>query len=302
VQHGYPLSDILNGKKVIKGNEDLLMPGWLPTAIVANILTEKTDRGGKEIKKQDLIMVEDKKDSVILHLPRIVNDPKWNPDVPPIEIIDGQHRLWSFNSDEKIASDFELPVVAFINLDIIAFINLDITWQAYLFYTINVKPKKINRSLAYDLYPLLRVQEWLEKAPDTAHIYKETRAQEIVEILWSHKDSPWRNKINLIGDTRKSIDPGREVPNITQAAYIRNLIASFIGTSVTKGLGGLFGAKLPDNYNLPLSWNRTQQASFIIFIWQKMYEVISQSKENWVIQLRKSPKGKQDNFSKRQAR
>lgn len=282
VQHGYPLSDILKGKKTIKGHEDLLMPGWLPTAIVANILTEKTERGGKQIKKTDLITIQDKSDSAILTLPKSINDPKWNPDVPPIEIIDGQHRLWSFDPDDKIASNFELPVVAFE--------NLDITWQAYLFYTINVKPKKINRSLAYDLYPLLRVQEWLEKAPDTAHVYKETRAQEIVEILWSYKDSPWKNKINLIGDTRKSIAPDKQVPNITQAAYIRNLIASFIKTSVTKGLGGLFGAKLLDEYKLPLSWNRVQQASFIIFVWQKMYDAIKQSKESWAVQLRKNNK------------
>src|SRR5438105_14295104 len=52
VHHGYPLSEMLSGKKTVKGNEDLLMPGWLPTAIVANILTEKTSRSGKQIKKE----------------------------------------------------------------------------------------------------------------------------------------------------------------------------------------------------------------------------------------------------------
>jgi DGQHR domain-containing protein len=288
VQHGYPLSDILKGRKTVKGNEDLLMPGWLPTAIVANILTVNSKRGGKEISKSDLITVEDKNEIVLLNLPKSISDPKWNPDVPPIEIIDGQHRLWSFNSEDKIANDFQLPVVAFI--------NLDITWQAYLFYTINVKPKKINRSLAYDLYPLLRVQEWLEKAPDTAYVYKETRAQEIVEILWSFEGSPWKDKINLIGDTRKSVAPGRQVPNITQAAYIRNLIASFIKTSVTKGLGGLFGAKLLDDYKLPLSWNRTQQAAFVIFIWQKMYQSIKNSKEKWAMDLRRTASEHQTNL------
>lgn len=280
VNYGYPLSDIISGKKSLKGNEDLQMPGWLPTAIVANIISEKTKRGGKEIKKEDVIKINEKDGLVHLVLPKGIADSKWNPDVPPLEIIDGQHRLWSFNPDDKIANEFELPVVAFI--------DLDITWQAYLFYTINVKPKKINRSLAYDLYPLLRVQEWLEKSPDTANIYKETRAQEIVEILWSYKSSPWKDRINLLGDTKKTIEPGREVPNITQAAFIRNLIASFIKTTTTKGLGGLFGAKLLDEYKTPLGWNRTQQASFIIFIWQEMYKVIENTKQDWANQLRKN--------------
>ena len=91
----------------------------------------------------------------------------------------------------------------------VAFHSLDISWQAYLFYTINIKPKKINRSLAFDLYPLLRTEDWLETAEGAA-IYRETRAQEITEILWSHPASPWRAKINMLGDTG--------VKYVTQAA------------------------------------------------------------------------------------
>lgn len=278
VQYGYPLSDILTEKKALKDHYDLQMPGWLPTAIVANILTEKNTRAGKEIAKDDLITISDKKDIIQLLLPKGVNNVKWDPVVPPIEIIDGQHRLWSFNTNDAVSNDFDLPVVAFI--------NLDITWQAYLFYTINVKPKKINRSLAYDLYPLLRVQQWLEKAPETAHVYRETRAQEIVEVLWDYKKSPWRERINLLGDTKKTIGEGKQVPNITQAAYIRNLIASFIKTSTTKGLGGLFGAKLLDEANQPLGWNRMQQAAFIIYIWQNLYTSVASCKLPWAVSLR----------------
>ena len=278
VKYGYPLSDMIKDDKKLETFSDLQMPGWLPTVIVANILLADTLRGNKKIKSEDVISINDAQNIVSLTLPAKINEPKWNPDVPPIEIIDGQHRLWSFDPDNKIANEFELPVVAFV--------NLDITWQAYLFYTINVKPKKINRSLAYDLYPLLRVQEWLEKSPDTAQIYKETRAQEIVEVLWSYSNSPWKDRINLLGDTRKTIQQGKDVPNITQAAFIRNLIASFIKTAATKGLGGLFGAKLQDEYKSPLSWNRTQQASFIIFIWQKMYETVAKSTLEWAKSLR----------------
>lgn len=290
VEYGYPLSDLVRRNKIPEGMEDLQMPGWLPTAIVANIITTKTVRGSETINQEDTIKVSESGNFVTLTLPSKINDPKWNPTVPPIEIIDGQHRLWAFQQNTNIANEFELPVVAFL--------DLDITWQAYLFYTINVKPKKINRSLAYDLYPLLRIQEWLERSPETAHVYKETRAQEIVEVLWSYKKSPWKERINMLGDTQKTIEIGKDVPNITQAAYIRNLIASFIKTTVSKGLGGLYGAKLLDDYNTPLGWNRTQQVSFIIFIWQKMYSSIEAAKLPWATSLRKSTKPMQSSLHK----
>jgi hypothetical protein len=47
---------------------------------------------------------------------------------------------------------------------LVAFHGLDLSWQAYLFWTINIKPKRINPSLAFDLYPLLRSENWLDKA------------------------------------------------------------------------------------------------------------------------------------------
>ena len=59
--------------------------------------------------------------------------------------------------------------------------GLDRSWQAYLFYIINIRPKKINPSLAYDLYPLLRTEEWLTKFEGHV-IYRETRAQELVDL------------------------------------------------------------------------------------------------------------------------
>lgn len=289
VKLGYPLSDYAKNDKKIDALKDLKMPGWLPTAIVANIITKGEKRGKDTVKDEDVINLIESGGIVNLHLPNAVNNNNWNPDVPPLEIIDGQHRLWAFSPDDPISDEFEFPVVAFY--------NLDITWQAYLFYTINVKPKKINRSLAYDLYPLLRIQEWLEKAPETALVYKEIRAQEIVEVLWSFNQSPWKNKINMLGDTAKTIGEGKEVPNITQAAFIRNLIATFIKTTTIKGLGGLFGAKLADQYNSPLNWNRTQQSSFIIFIWREMYNATSDTKELWAETLRTSNVNIADEFN-----
>src|ERR1700722_3363273 len=137
--------------------------------------------------------------------------------LPPFEVIDGQHRLWAFEGASKL-ENFELPVVAFV--------GLDISWQAYLFYTINIKPKKINTSLAFDLYPLLRTEDSLERFEGTA-IYRETRAQEITEALWSYPKSPWHRRIDMLGEG------GRK--HVTQAAWVRSLTATFVKSFEGRG-------------------------------------------------------------------
>jgi hypothetical protein len=281
---GFPWSDLPESKRKSEEFSDLKMPGWLPTAIIANILAPNTSRGGQKIKDPDTIKIQDLKSEVRIILPPNVENKNWIPDVPPMEIIDGQHRLWAFLKDEKLNGEFELPVVAFY--------DLDISWQAYLFYTINIKPKKINASLAFDLYPILRVQDWLERSPDGAFVYKETRAQELVEILWSFETSPWKDRINMLGE-RFEKGAGKVLPTITQAAFIRNLIASVIKTSTSRQLGGLFGAPLKDGELL--FWNRTQQAAFLLFVWELMAKSVKDYKGEWARTLRNyynSPEGK----------
>lgn len=272
---GFPWSDLSEGKRKSDEFSDLKMPGWLPTAIIANIIAPDTMRGGVKIDPKDLITIQDTDAGIKLELPEQSSAKDWVPEVPPIEIIDGQHRLWAFEKDEKLNGDFELPVVAFF--------DLDVSWQAYLFYTINIKPKKINASLAFDLYPILRVQDWLERSPDGAFVYKETRAQELVEVLWAFDESPWKERISMLGE-RFEKGSGKVLPTITQSAYIRNLIATFIKTSTTKGLGGLYGANLKDG-NL-LFWNRTQQAAFLIFVWDIMQVAVENCQDKWAVAIR----------------
>ena len=273
---GFPWSDLSQAKRNSNEFSDLKMPGWLPTAIIANILAPRTLRGGERIKDQDVISISEGKTGIKINLPKGAYDKRWIPSVPPIEIIDGQHRLWAFQKDEELEGEFEVPVVAFY--------DLDVSWQAYLFYTINIKPKKINASLAFDLYPILRVQDWLERSPDGAFVYKETRAQELVEVLWSYPDSPWKDRINMLGE---KFDKSSQtvMPTITQAAFIRNLIASFIKTSVTRNLGGLYGAQLQTGELL--YWNRTQQAAFLIFVWETMQKEVQGYKGGWANSIRK---------------
>jgi hypothetical protein len=182
-------------------------------------------------------------------------------------VIDGQHRLWAFEDGD---AEFELPVVAFN--------GLDISWQAYLFWTINIKPKRINPSLAFDLYPLLRAEEWLDRAEGHA-VYRETRSQELTEALWSHKDSPWYDRINMLGE--------KSNPWVSQSAWIRSLTATVVRpwAGGASRIGGLFGSRMQEGQEV-LGWSRAQQAAFLIFAWQQLRQAIRDTNAPWAKDLR----------------
>ena len=187
----------------------------------------------------------------------------------PLEIIDGQHRLWAF---DDVHLEYELPVVAFV--------GLDLSWQAYLFYIINIKPKKINASLAYDLYPLLRTERWLEKFEGHA-IYRETRSQELVDKLWSHPQSPWHHRINMLGTS------GSKGLMVTQSSWVRSLMASFVKSWEGRRIriGGVFGAKV-GNHNIVLPWSFAEQAALLIYLGQHFQQAVGKSDESWSRSLR----------------
>lgn len=211
-----------------------------------------------------------------LQYPMGYKNADWAPKtVFPLEVIDGQHRLWAFE-DFDPGDDYELPVVAFI--------DLDRSWQAYLFWSVNITPRKINRSLAFDLYPLLRREDWLDQFAGHS-IYRETRCQELVEALWSSEISPWHNRINMLGE--KKADRERQVPMVTQAAWIRSLMATFVKQWEGTGpkMGGLFGASKNQN-DLFLSWNRPMQAAVLLYAGSALQEAIKHTKANWAISLR----------------
>ena len=168
--------------------------------------------------------------------------------------------------------DFELPVVAFV--------GLDLSWQAYLFYTVNIKPKKINASLAFDLYPLLRTEQWLEKFEGHS-IYRETRAQEIVDRLWSMEESPWHQRINMLGSR------GTKGLMATQSAWVRSIMASFVKSWEGPGvrIGGLFGTRV-GAHNTVLPWNLDEQAAFLIFVGSAVQYAVTESDHEWACALR----------------
>src|SRR6266404_6215927 len=249
VLFGFPWCEMGAAKRSLPGADDLRKPGWLPTAILVNILPPKAERNGVKIPDEDLIKVEENGSTATLTLPEGFEDEKWQPkQVFPLEVIDGQHRLWAFEDFEP-GDDFELPVVAFY--------GLDRGWQAYLFWSVKTTPKKINRSLAFDLYPLLRQQTWLDQFEGHS-IYGETRCQELVVALWSHPDSPWYQRINMLGETKSQRE--YKGPTVTQAAWVRSLMASFVKQWEGAGtrIGGLFGAP-PMGHGSVLPWNRAMQ-------------------------------------------
>jgi len=276
VQYGFPWCEMTSAQRNQPDANDLRKPGWLPSAILVNILQPKDKRNGAEIPSRDLIKVEENGSTAMLQLPQGFNGSKWEPsEVYPLEVIDGQHRLWAFEDFDK-DEEFELPVVAFC--------GLDRGWQAYLFWSVNITPKKINRSLAFDLYPLLRQQSWLEKF--TGHkTYRETRCQELVEALWSHGDSPWHQRINMLGETKENRE--YKGPSATQAAWIRSLMQTMVKAWEGTGTrtGGLFGAS-GSVHDPILPWSRAMQAAFLIYVGNSLKRAIKKSHAEWAQNLR----------------
>jgi len=273
VQGGYPWSTISSSQRENDVYKNLQMPGWLPTNILANILASGSERKQKTIDESAVIKINELDDHFAeIILPEEIWSDRWAPSVSPVEIIDGQHRIKAFDTIRDIQGDFEFPVIAFD--------NLDFTWQAYLFYTINIKPKRINTSLAYDLMPLLRIQDWLEQDLNGPEIYRKVRAQELTELLWSCSISPWHNRINMLGDTGEN-----KGGPVSQNAFINSLTSTFVKKWDGK-LGGLFGAEIREGSQEVIQWDKETQAAFLILIWQSINREIAQSKAEWVIDLK----------------
>lgn len=253
VRSGYPMST-LRGNRLVHADDALRKPGWLASSIIVNILPSGEQKDGRRLHADDAIRVvadsDDPAGSYLIHYPTSWRE-DWEPLVrAPMQVIDGQHRLWAFSGHEDY-ENFELPVVAFV--------DLDLAWQAYLFWTVNIKPKRISPSLAYDLYPLLREQEWLDAGEGLA-VYRETRAQEIVEGLYSYPSSPWFGRINMLGDSGRSNAP------VTQAGFVRSLTSSYVRAwdPGQSRVGGFFGGS---ETGAGLAWNRLQQTSFVVELW-----------------------------------
>jgi DGQHR domain-containing protein len=129
------------------------------------------------------------------------------PDVPgSILVIDGQHRLWSFG-DEYTTNTLDLPVSGFV--------GISDSEAASIFVVINGKQRKINPSLVYDLFLMMR--------DENPYDFEDKRAQSLVESLYSEEESPWFHQISMLG--------GRELL-ITQATFVLHVKQLFKKDSV----------------------------------------------------------------------
>lgn len=265
--NGYPWSDLSESRRSSGNYDDLKMPGWLPTAIIVNIVGAGQERRGRKAAESDLIHVDLSEPFASIEFPGEAQSPTWGPtELPPLEIIDGQHRLLAFEPDDDL--DFEVPVVAFR--------DLDISWQAYVFWTVNITPTRINRSLAFDLYPLLRTVDWLDRVEGLT-VYREARAQELTELLWAVPESPWFGRINMLGEGRWGV---------SQAAWIRSLLATFIKAHRGgEAIGGLFG-EVVGSSQMVLPWTRPEQAAFLIFGWGLLEQAIAKDDSEWSTTVR----------------
>lgn len=280
LQDGFPLSRI-DRRKLVDQSEvrSLRMPGWIPSSVLVNILTQSDERGpkGSKVAPTDLVTVHERnQSSVELELPAEFLSNEWAPSVHPIEVIDGQHRLWALEEPESGSywtPEFREKIRG-LQIPVVAFHGLDATWRAYLFYTINQLPKKIDSSMVFDLYPLLRTQEWLLRF-EGPNIYRQTRAQDLTILLWSHPESPWKGRIRRLG--------GRVKGEVTQASFINSLMASFIKSYRGKSrtiLGGIFGTPR-GTHEAQIGWTREQQAAFLIMAWQEVENAITRTTANW---------------------
>lgn len=106
-------------------------------------------------------------------------------------IIDGQHRLHAFN---------RLPVGAperSMELLCVVFLELPTPYHAYVFATINFNQKKVDRSLAYDLFGFD-----VDERP--AHFWSpETLAVYLTRLMNTEKESPLFRSIFPVADSDK---------------------------------------------------------------------------------------------------
>ena len=73
---------------------------------------------------------------------------------------------------------------------------------------------------------------------------------------------------------------------VSQAAWVRSLLGSFLGTGRGKGRHGLFQAAVVEQE--PLGWNRPQQVAFLITLWAELFESIETENADWVERYREA--------------
>jgi DNA phosphorothioation-associated DGQHR protein 1 len=138
-------------------------------------------------------------------------------DYPTASIIDGQHRLHAFELLETRAPHRDMELLC------VVFLELPTPYHAYVFATINFNQKKVDRSLAYELFGF-DVEEREPKywAPETLAVY-------IARLLNTEEDSPLKGCIvpaaEALGIESKEANKALRVSMATMVDGILKLIS-----------------------------------------------------------------------------
>lgn len=166
-----------------------------PNAI---ILAANYDQDGQYIEEENIDRrwkVEGSSDgSWMLHIPSLTNR--------SASIIDGQHRLHAFD---------KLPIDAperLMELLCVVFLELPTPYHAYVFATINFNQKKVDRSLAYELFGF-DVDERPARfwSPETLAVY-------LTRLMNTEKDSPLYRSISPVADSAKLFSDTDDQPDV----------------------------------------------------------------------------------------
>lgn len=116
-------------------------------------------------------------------------------------IIDGQHRLHAFDKLPKDAPERNMELLC------VVFLELPVPYHAYVFATINFNQKKVDRSLAYDLFGFdvdeRPSQFW---SPETLAVY-------LARLLNTEPQSPLFRSIFPAADSEKIFANNNRQPN-----------------------------------------------------------------------------------------
>lgn len=113
-------------------------------------------------------------------------------------VIDGQHRLYAFESPNVNYASRQMELLCSIYLD------LPSAYQGYIFATINFNQKSVNKSLAYQLYGLTG-DEAIDKKPETWS--PDRAAVAISKRLNLNPDSAFYRRIIVSAQNEKLLFP-----------------------------------------------------------------------------------------------
>lgn len=109
-------------------------------------------------------------------------------------VVDGQHRLWGFDA-ARVPERQNMPLVCSV------FLDLPNPFQAYVFATVNFNQRKVDRSLAYELFGFDTEDE-----PPQAWTPEKT-AVFLTRRLNMDADSPLRGRIVVSPQYDEDLDP-----------------------------------------------------------------------------------------------